>query len=80
MFVPPTSGDKVKALPSPMDAQAKGECDMKNLTKQQILDGFVRICKTGTSKDCRIYVQEAKQLGITYDELCDYKKEVEERK
>lgn len=50
---------------------------MKNLTKQQILDGFVRVCKTGTSKDCRIYIQEAKQLGITYDELCDYKKKME---
>ena len=42
-------------------------------SKQEIMDEFVRICKVGTSRDCRIVVAEAKRNGISYEELCEYK-------
>lgn len=45
-------------------------------SKQQILDEFVRICKIGTSRDCKIVVDEAKRKGISYEELCEYKRKV----
>ena len=43
-------------------------------SKQEIMDEFVRICKVGTSRDCRIVVDEAKRHGISYEELCEYKR------
>lgn len=46
-------------------------------SKEQILDEFIMVCKNGTSKDSRIFVQEAKHRGITYDELCEYKRQKE---
>ena len=42
-----------------------------------IYEEFVRICRTGTSKDCRIFVQEASRKGISYEQLCEYKREKE---
>ena len=54
--------------------------DLRNRTTEQILKGFVDIGKSGTSKDCRIYVEEAKHKGITYAELCEYKKKTESEK
>ena len=45
-------------------------------TKQEILDEFVRVSKTGTSRDCRIVVQEAGRVGISYEELCEYKRNI----
>lgn len=45
-------------------------------TKQEILDEFVRVCKAGTSRDCRIVVQEAGRVGISYAELCEYKRSI----
>lgn len=52
--------------------------DTTGKTKQEILDEFVRVCKTGTSRDSRIVVQEAKRFGISYDELCEYKRNVKQ--
>lgn len=46
-------------------------------TKQEIMDEFVRICKLGSSRDCRIVVQEAKMHGISYEELCEYKRSLD---
>lgn len=43
-------------------------------SKEEIMNEFVRICKVGTSRDCRIVVNEAKRHGISYEELCDYKR------
>ena len=43
-------------------------------SKEEIMNEFVRICKVGTSRDCRIVVDEAKRHGISYEELCDYKR------
>ena len=43
-------------------------------SKEEIMDEFVRICKVGTSRDCRIVVNEAKRHGISYEELCEYKR------
>lgn len=43
-------------------------------TKREILDEFVRVCKVGTSRDCRIVVNEAARYGISYEELCEYKR------
>ena len=51
--------------------------NIENYTKEQILEGFVNICKNGTSKDCMIYVNEAKRKGISYEELCEYKRKGE---
>ena len=45
-------------------------------SKEEILNEFVRICKLGTSRDCRIVVQEAKRQGISYEELCQYKRKI----
>ena len=45
-------------------------------SKEEIMNEFVRICKVGTSRDCRIVVNEARKHGITYEELCDYKRSV----
>lgn len=42
-------------------------------SKQEIMDEFVRICKIGTSRDCRIVVDEARRNGVSYEELCEYK-------
>lgn len=49
------------------------------MERQEILDGFIKVCRKGTSKDCRMYVQDAKRQGITYEELCAYKREVEKK-
>ena len=43
-------------------------------SKEEIMNEFVRICKVGTSRDCRIVVDEAKRHGISYEELCEYKR------
>lgn len=43
-------------------------------SKEDILNEFVRICKVGSSRDCRIVVDEAKRQGISYEELCEYKR------
>lgn len=50
--------------------------DATGKSKQEIFDEFVRICKVGTSRDCRIVVDEAKKHGISYEELCEYKRNV----
>ena len=51
--------------------------DLSNKSRQEILDGFVNVCKNGTSKDCSRYVNEAKRCGVSYEELCAYaRKEV----
>lgn len=49
----------------------------KSYTKQEILDLFVDICKNGTSRDSRICVQEGGRLGLTYEEMCEYKRNKE---
>lgn len=36
-------------------------------TQKEILEEFIRICETGTSRDCRIVVQEAIRHGISYE-------------
>jgi hypothetical protein len=46
----------------------------KMKTKQEILDGFIMVCKKGTSHDCSVYVSEARNRGVTYEELCEYKR------
>ena len=33
-------------------------------SKQEVMNEFVRICKVGTSRDCRIFVDEAKRHEI----------------
>lgn len=50
--------------------------DATGKTKQEIFDEFIRVCKTGTSRDCRILVQEAGRVGISYAELCEYKRNI----
>ena len=45
-------------------------------SKEEIMNEFVRVCKVGTSRDCRIVVDEAKRHGISYEELCEYKRNV----
>ena len=45
-------------------------------SKEEIMNEFVRICKVGTSRDCRIVVDEAKRHGISYEELCEYKRNI----
>ena len=50
---------------------------MKNLeekTKEHICKEFIKVCKNGTSKDCSKFMYEAKRNGISYEELCDYKR------
>ena len=37
------------------------------------MEEFIKVCKIGSSKDCRIFVQEANRKGISYSELCEYK-------
>lgn len=43
-------------------------------SKQEVMNEFVRICKVGTSRDCRIFVDEVKRHGISYEELYEYKR------
>lgn len=43
-------------------------------SREEIMDEFARVCKSGTSRDCRIVVDEAKRHGISYEELCEYKR------
>lgn len=50
--------------------------DAEGKSKREILDEFVRICKIGTSRDCKIVVDEAKRQGISYEELCEYKRNI----
>lgn len=45
-------------------------------SREEIMNEFVRVCKVGTSRDCRIVVNEAKRHGISYEELCEYKREI----
>ena len=60
-----------------METTFQGGMKMSNgKSKQEIMDEFVRICKVGTSRDCRIVVDEAKRHGISYEELCEYKRNV----
>lgn len=49
-------------------------------SRQEILDEFVRVCEVGTSRDCRIIVQAAMGEGISYEELCEYKRRKEQNK
>ena len=49
---------------------------IEKMTKQQIMDAFVELCKVGTSHDCSVFVSEARRKGITYEELCEYKRKV----
>ncbi len=51
----------------------------KMKTKQEILDGFIMVCKNGTSRDCSVFVSEARSRGITYEELCEYKRKQNNR-
>jgi hypothetical protein len=48
-------------------------------SRQIIFDGFVEVCKNGTSKECREYVDKAKRNGISYEELCEYKRQKERK-
>lgn len=43
-------------------------------SREDIMDEFVRVCKSETSRDCRIVVDVAKRHGISYEELCEYKR------
>lgn len=51
--------------------------DATGKSKKEIMDEFVRICKVGTSRDCRVVVDEAKRHGISYEELCEYKRNMD---
>lgn len=48
--------------------------DFSNMTKKQIKEKVLEIWLTGTSKDSRIAVAEAKRNGVSYEELCEYKR------
>lgn len=50
--------------------------DADGKSKEDICKEFVRICKIGTSRDCRIVVDEARRHGVSYEELCEYKRNV----
>ena len=50
---------------------------LEGKSKEQILDEFIMVCKNGTSKDCGRFVREASCKGITYEELCEYKRQKE---
>ena len=71
-----------------MDLSGKfgGKNDMKKLlslegkTKEQICKEFIEVCKNGTSKDCSKFVYEAKRNGVSYEELCEYKRSLGEQK
>ena len=55
--------------------------DLKDKTHEEILRGFIEVCKTGTSIDCSRYADQAKRMGITWEELCEYKRrETKERR
>lgn len=43
-------------------------------SREEIMDEFASVCKSGNSRDCRIVVDEAKRRGISYEELCEYKR------
>lgn len=47
---------------------------LEGKTKEQICKEFVEVCKNGTSKDCSKFVYEAKRNGVSYEELCEYKR------
>lgn len=48
--------------------------DLENKNKTQILEEFIDVCHRGTSRDCMIFVNEAKRQGVSYEELCEYKR------
>lgn len=43
-------------------------------TIEEICKQFVKICETGTSHDCTVFVAEAKRKGVSYETLCEYKR------
>lgn len=50
--------------------------NLDGMNKEKICKEFVKICKNGTSKDCMKFVYEAKRNGVSYEELCEYKRNV----
>lgn len=48
--------------------------DATEKTREEIMNEFVRVCKHGSSRDCRIVVYEAARNGVSYEELCEYKR------
>ena len=50
--------------------------NLEGKNKEQICKEFVEVCKNGTSKDCSRFVHEAKRNGVSYEELCEYKRSV----
>ena len=50
--------------------------NLEGKNKEQICKAFVEVCKNGTSRDCSRFVQEAKRNGVSYEELCEYKRSV----
>ena len=49
---------------------------LEGKNKEQICKEFVEVCRKGTSKDCSRFVHEAKRNGVSYEELCEYKRSV----
>jgi hypothetical protein len=47
---------------------------LENKNKTQILEEFIDVCHQGTSRDCMIFVNEDKRHGVSYEELCEYKR------
>lgn len=52
--------------------------DFSKMTKQEIMDKVIEVWENGTSRDSRIVVDEAKRNGVSYEELCDYKRRKKE--
>ena len=50
--------------------------NLERKSKEQICKEFVDICKNGTSRGCSRFVHEAKRNGVSYEELCEYKRSV----
>ena len=48
--------------------------NLEGKTKEQICEQFIKVCKNGTSMDCSKFVHEAKRNGVSYEELCEYKR------
>lgn len=48
--------------------------DFSKMTKQEIKDKVIDVWKYGTSKDSRMVVDVAKRNGVSYEELCEYKR------
>lgn len=48
--------------------------DFSKLTKEQVKDKVIEVWSTGTARDSRLAVNEAVRNGVSYDELCEYKR------